>query len=240
MFPGFAVLGAAALGAAPPLTGASIAALVSGALAFDWSLGPNGLTYDELYRWVLPYRGIRVPARFSVFVGTALIVLGAAGTRRVLAAAARVRLAMPAFAALAFLALFDLRLDVRVVDYWKDSPDIYAAVTPSMVLAEFPWEHAPDYMYFSTRHHARLLNGYSGSFPGEWIALQNRLDSFPAPEAIAAARAAGATHVTFNCGLEPRAYRCAPTLAMLDAEPSLELVSSGRWQGSEVRLYRFR
>ena len=110
-----------------------------------------------------------------------------------------------------------------------------------MVLAEFPWEeNAQDYMYFSTRHWARLLNGYSGSFPDAFIDLQKRLETFPAPDAIEAVRAAGATHVTFNCTLEPRKYRCLPTIDALDANPSLELVSGGRWEGDEVRLYRFK
>ncbi|HET7697687.1 MAG TPA: hypothetical protein VFK57_18370 [Vicinamibacterales bacterium] len=240
MFPGLAILGAAAIGAVPAGGAVGAAALVGGALAFDWSLGPYGLTYDDLYRWVMPYRGLRVPARFSVFVGTALVVLAALGTRRLFAAAARVRLGTPAFAAVAALALVDLRLDVRVVDFWTDPPDIYRSVTPSMVLAEFPWDRSPDYMYFSTRHWARLLNGYSGSFTERWISLQTRVEPFPAPEAIAAARAAGATHLTFNCALEPRQYRCAPTFEALDANPSLELVASSRWEGAHVRLYRFR
>jgi hypothetical protein len=241
MFPGFMVLGTAAVGAAPPLAAAPIASLVSGALAFDWSLGPYGLTYDDLYHWLLPYRGLRVPARFSMFVGTALILLGAAGSRRIIDAAARARLATPVFACLAAAALFDLRLDLRMLDYWKEPPPIYASVTPSMVLAEFPWEeNAQDYMYFSTRHWARLLNGYSGSFPDAFIDLQKRLETFPAPDAIEAVRAAGATHVTFNCTLEPRKYRCLPTIDALDANPSLELVSGGRWEGDEVRLYRLK
>jgi hypothetical protein len=240
MFPGFAVLGTAAAGASPPLTAVSIASLISGSLAFDWSLGTNGLTYDDLYHWLLPYRGLRVPARFSMFVGTALIVLGAIGSRRIIGAASRVGLGTVAFAALAAFALLDLRLELRLLDYWKTPPGIYASVTPSMVLAEFPWDNAQDYMYFSTRHWARLLNGYSGSFPGAFVDLQKRLDSFPAPDAIDAARAAGATHLTFNCALETRAYRCQPTIEMLNANPSLELVSAGRWENGEVRLYRFR
>jgi len=95
-------------------------------------------------------------------------------------------------------------------------------------------------MYFSTRHWARLLNGYSGSFPDAFIQMQARLDTFPSQEAVAAARAAGATHLTFNCTLEPRKYRCLPTIAALDENPSLERVAGGRWEGDEVRLYRFR
>jgi hypothetical protein len=110
-----------------------------------------------------------------------------------------------------------------------------------MVLVEFPWsDNAQDYMYFSIRHWARLINGYSGSFPDAFIDLQKHFDSFPAPEAIEAARAAGATHLTFNCTLETRKYRCLPTIMALDANPSLQLVAGDTWEGGEVRLYRYR
>src|SRR6185436_18085597 len=75
--------GGRSLALAGAFSAAPIESLVSGALAFDWSLGTNGLTYDDLYHWLLPYRGLRVPARFSMFVGTALVLLGAIGTRRI-------------------------------------------------------------------------------------------------------------------------------------------------------------
>ena len=54
-----------------------------------------------------------------------------------------------------------------------------------MVLAELPRRMTPDYMYFSTRHQARLLGGYSGFVPWEpqvWEAF----DAFPTPAGIAA------------------------------------------------------
>jgi len=240
LFPGFATLGGAAVGAIPPLGAVSIATLVSGALAFDWSLGRNGLLYDDLYRWVIPYRGLRVPARFGAFVQVALVVLAAFGYRRIMAAASRVRVGTPVFVLLAAAGLLDLRMDVRVNDYWKSPPGIYTAVTPSMALAEFPWDNAPDYMYFSTWHGAQLLNGYSGSFPDSFIRLQNELATFPSPASIDAIRAAGATHVTFNCALERRPGPCARTIDILDANPLLEMVKADRWENSEVRLYRFR
>ena len=50
----------------------------------------------------------------------------------------------------------------------------------------------------------------------------------------------GATHLTYNCAFEPRPWRCDSALEALDANPTLELVASERWQGKDVRLYRFR
>lgn len=240
LFPGFATLGAAAIGGAPPLGAVAVGSLAAGALAFDWSLGPYGLTYDDLYHWLLPYRGLRVPARFAAFVSTALIVLAAFGWRRVLGAAARARQGTPIFVALAVLTLVDLRMELDLRDYWRDPPAVYQSVTPSMVLAEFPWDNAPDYMYFSTRHWARLLNGYSGSFPQAFVDLQKELKDFPSAHALDALRAAGATHLTYNCKFASSLTRCIYTLAELDSSPALERVARDRWEEAEVRLYRFR
>jgi hypothetical protein len=239
LFPGTSTIALAAAGLIPPLTGSAIATIVAGTIAFDWSLGLKGLTYDDLFKRSSVYRGMRVPARFSVMVGAALALLAGFGARRVLrlprAPAARAALC----AALALLVLFDLRLDPRLERYPPTIPSIYSRVTPDMVLVELPVEHQVDYMYYSTRHWARLLGGYSG-FPGYSATLMDGWKAFPSPAAIDFFRRAGATHLTYNCALEERPLRCAPTLEMLDGVPSLELVASERWERAEVRLYRFK
>jgi hypothetical protein len=94
-------------------------------------------------------------------------------------------------------------------------------------------------MYFSTRHWARLVNGYSGSFPAAFIDLEKQMAAFPSPHALDALRAAGATHVTVNC----RFYgsRCPDVLDAIEkARDRLRLVESGSWEGADVRLYEFR
>ena len=64
--------------------------------------------------------------------------------------------------------------------------------------------------------------------------------AWPAPESIDFYRRAGATHLTYNCALEDRPWRCPTALAMLDAHPGLERIASGLWQGKDTRLYRIR
>jgi hypothetical protein len=240
LFPGFVTLGLAGVGALPPLAAEAIACIVSGALAFEWSLGANGLTYDDFYRWLLPFRSIRVPPRFAIFAGSALVLLAAYGSLRVFRAAARWRLQRVAVAMLAAAALFDLRPVLRLGDYWRSTPSIYASVTPSMVLAEFPLdiEYAPAHMYFSLTHGARLLNGSSGFFPTSFIDLQNAVHGFPSAESLDVLRRVGATHVTVNC----RFYgaRCARVLEGLETAIGVQLIASGKWEGSDVRLYQLR
>jgi hypothetical protein len=239
IFPGSMPLALAAVGMLPPLGVVRMATIVSGALAFDWSLGLNGLLYDDLYKYVLPYRGMRVPARFAALAGCALVLLSAYGARRLL------RLARPGlprqlvFAALAALALIDLRPTARMYPYLTAIPTIYASVTPDMVLAEFPSaEHEFDYMYFSTRHWARMVNGASGFAPAWYPDLDKAL-VFPWPASVWMVRGLGATHVSVNCAFLSD-VRCENALKELDANPALALVATSNWRGSEVRLYRFR
>jgi hypothetical protein len=239
LFPGTSTLSLAAIGLAPPMTGAAVATIVAGALTFDWSLGFNGLTYDDLYKRSVVHRGMRVPARFSVVVGAALALLAAFGARRLLRLGRTPAAKSAICAGLALLVLFDLRLDARLQPYHATIPSIYARVTPDMVLAEFPRLHDVDYMYFSTRHQARLLGGYSG-----FIAVDPRLEAasngFPAAPGLDGLRQLGATHVTYNCRFERRERSCEAMLQALDDNPTLELVAGERWESAPVRLYRFR
>ena len=235
LFPGLATLGLAAIGIAPPLSAVTTALVVSGAAAFEWSLGANGLTYDDLYRWLMPFRGVRVPARFGALVGVVLALLGGVGAARLFRAAASSRLDTIAFVVIAAVVLFDLRATLTLRPYWPTAPPIYAAVTPRMVLAEFPLDRAPDYMYFSIAHGARMVGGYSGFFPDSFIRLQREVEDFPSAASLDALRRAGATHITVNCRLW--GVPCPRVIRGLEATPGVSPVASGRWEGAEVRLY---
>jgi hypothetical protein len=235
MFPGIAILALAGLGAVPPLDTVTIACITTGALAFDWTLGANGLTYDNIYRWVLPFRSMRVPARFSAFVGCVLVLLAAFGSARLFRYAAERRLSTVVFAITVSAVLMDTRPQIKVIPYWRSMPAIYTSVTPDMVLAEFPFDHNADYMYFSLSHGARLFNGYSGFVPGPYVQVENELWDFVSPTSLDALRRVGVTHVTVNC----RFYgaRCARVLNGLDAATTVHHVASGKWEGADVRLY---
>jgi hypothetical protein len=242
LFPGATPLTLAAIGLVPPLTVTRVAAVVSGAFAFDWSLGVNGLTFDELRRLLVPVRGLRVPARFVVLVATSLILLAAFGVRRLLAHVPAGAARHAVFAVIVLLAWVDLRPSFRLVPAWPQPPPVYAAVDSSMVLAEFPmrFDWNISYMYFSTTHWAKLLNGYSGFLPDTFVNLQNALGAFPRPEALALVRRQGATHLTVNCRFYGGDHACAPVLAALGRHGAVRLITTARWEGSEVRLYEIR
>jgi hypothetical protein len=239
IFPGTSTLALGAIGMVPPLTGASIAVIVASVATFDWSLGLNGLTYGLLYKSSVVYRGMRVPARFSVVLGSALALLGAFGARRLIRLGRSQRAQAAICGMLAVFVVVDLRIDPRIHPYTASIPSIYARVEPSMVLVELPRFHDTEYMYFSTRHWAHLLGGYSGYLPFN-ADLQYGLERFPSPEGIASLKRAGATHLTYNCALEIRRGRCDTVMAQLADDPLLEPVASERWENAPVTLYRFR
>lgn len=97
------------------------------------------------------------------------------------------------------------------------------------------------YMYFSTFHWARLINGRSGHAPPSYEELERAAEGFPGNDLLPRLRERGATHLTVNCGMffVDRA-NCAPLLDALDHSQELELMTTGKWLGAEVRLYAFR
>ncbi len=237
--PGVSPVVLASLGVSSGFGAVKLASVVAGAFAFDWSLGFTGLTYGALYSTLAPYRGIRVPARFAVIVGSLLILLGAFGTEVLLRRVRAGRVRLVACGTLAVIVLLDLRLTTPLVGYWPTIPQIYGRVTPEMVLAEFPTSHAVHHMYFSTRHWARLIGGYSGFIPRD-PELHELLEAFPSRDAIDGLRRRGATHLTYNCAFERSPERCRSNLEVLHSNTSLEQLATERWSGSEVRLYRLR
>ncbi len=82
LFPGLAIVGLAVAGAWPRLSRLQAAYVVALLVAFDGSLGLNGIIFPTLRDYVLPFRGLRVPARFSILVGLSLSVLAGYGVVR--------------------------------------------------------------------------------------------------------------------------------------------------------------
>ena len=115
-------------------------------------------------------------------------------------------------------------------------------VTADMVLAEIPMPAASSVadMYFSTSHWARLVNGDSGYWPASYTALKNDMDAFPTQALLAQLRQRRATHISVNCRLFADPSTCGCVLAAVEEMPDLQRVSSARWEGADVRLYKLR
>ena len=201
----------------PPLSVARIAYTLALVVALDGSFGLNGGYYPLLYSYVGPYRGLRVPARFSILVGLTLAVLAGYGVARLLERWPRHRRDAH-------------RRDARPHHRRGDAADAPRArvapnrprstpaspAEPAAVLAEFPMPTAPlgyyfdtRYLYFSTFHWHPLVNGNSGYFPKSYEEMTERERDFPSDSAVEYLRSRGvdyvAVHGAFYRAREPTA-----------------------------------
>ena len=243
LFPGTLPLALSAVALVPPVGPVRLAYAAGLVTAFDLSLGFNGLTYRHLYRWWLPIRGLRVPARMSIILAISLAVLAAFGARRLLDRVAGKAGRAALLAALVTVAAIDVRPALELHRVWRDAPPVYAAVADQpVVLAEFPVRlnishvtNGVPFMYFSVWHWRSMINGYSGFTPSTYEPMMDVLKDFPAPAAIELLRSRGVTHVTVNCALYVTG--CEPVIAGVDASAAFRLVSRGEWQGQPAMLY---
>lgn len=248
LFVGFFVPLLALIGLWPPLSAPRIAYALGLVMAFDLSLGLNGVVYPWLHAYAVPYRGLRVPARMAMVVGMGLAVLAGYGVARLCRSPRRkpasvvVLTAIIALVAIEYFSIPDLKRVQRV------PPPVYDAIsTPAgaarPVLLELPLI-APDilfepvYMYFSTFYWHTLANGYSGFSPPSYQRLLEAASKLPSPDALAELKRRSVTHVVVHS----RFYRSdeyAEVVEMLESNPGFEYVTSSTRDRHETRLYRF-
>ena len=241
LFPGAAPLVLAATGLAPPL-GALRLVYAGGLLvAFDGSLGLNGILYPLLYQLPGPLRELRSPARFAAIVGLTLAVLAGFGARRALRWRPSRTYQHVVFAALIALVMIDAWPALVLVPVWKEPPPIYDVLkyTPNVTIAEFPLlddetGNIP-FMYFSLWHRARMVNGYSGFIPKPYVDFKKEMVFFPDARSIDALRARGVTYVSVNCGLYYEG--CGRLMDAMRHDTRLRLAADASWNNQPVQLY---
>jgi hypothetical protein len=246
LFPGVVPLALAVVGLAPPFSAVRFAYLGGLAFAVDASFGLNGAVYPYLYDYVLPFRALRVPARFGLIVALMLSVLAGFGVARIVGWVKRPILQRMLVIVFALLALFEARPVLSLEPLWRQPPPVYAALPSdrASVLAEFPFP-SPDevfghdflFMYFSTFHWNRLVNGATGFFPADHLEFRKEMHEFPSDRALSALRGRGVEFVVIH-GKFYESSEFARVTADLDRRSSVRRVTADQWEGSEVRLYR--
>ena len=207
-FPGVVPVAAAAGSLLPPVSPAAVAYGIATALAFDASLGFNGVTYPWLQRTLLPYRGLRVPARFNAIFLLGLSALAAVGLAQWLrhVGSGRLRTAVGA-AALGFTALEYAAAPLDLVPLERTPPPAQAwlagqprgpvAVVPMPDVNWWPL-HDSRYQYWSVFHWQPLVNGYSGFYPLQYRNVTLAMESFPDDSAFDALRSRGTRYVVVH------------------------------------------
>jgi hypothetical protein len=244
LFPRVMPVALAAMALWPPLSAARIAYTLALVTAVDGSFGLNGGYYPLLYSYVSPYRGLRVPARFSIFVGLTLAVLAGFGVARILESRSRSRTLLTA--TFVGLIMIEAMPKMPLERIWPTAPPVYASLAnePSAVLAEFPMPTAPiayffdaRYLYFSTFHWHPIVNGNSGYFPRSYEEMIERQRDFPSDSAVEDLRSRGVRYVAVH-GAFYEPGRFERLVAELDERADMRLVTAEPWEGRESRLYR--
>ena len=183
LFPGFAPMVLSAVALWPPLNVVRLAYASGLAIAVDGALGFNGVHFQWLRDWIPAFRGLRVPARFAIIVSMTLAILASLGaatmfgrwprwrvpTRRRRARDRRDRTdaAPPARARLVEPARTSTARSARR----------HLSSSRSFRSARTSWGVHFDatYIYFSTFHWQRLVNGNSGFFPPSYEEFTQRV-----------------------------------------------------------------
>jgi hypothetical protein len=245
LFPGIVAVGLAIVALWPPLSKVRLAYGVALFFALDMSLGFNGLSYRLLWDYILPFRGLRSPARMGLMVGFTLAVLAGYGVARI-STVIRPQTGRWALAfALSLLILGEYgSAPLRLSTIPVVPPSIYADLlhdrgnAPQVAIVELPIAREDQtYMYYSTFHWQFLLNGYSGFFPPSFDRLVVLLRSFPDPVSLDAIRHHGARYVSIHGELLMQ-EEYARLVAAADRSGGLALVARRPWQGREISLYR--
>jgi hypothetical protein len=244
LFQGIAAPIIALVGLWPPLSAARIAYATGLIVAFDVSLGFNGVLHPWLHAYVLPYRGLRVPARMAILVGLSLAVLGGFGVAR-LSARLRGRRATAA-ASLAFLAIVAIEyrstLKLEQITTWPPPVYDWLRTQPPSVILELPLIYPdiliePKFMYFSTFHWHRLVNGYSGFSPPSYSRLFDLMTKFPNDAAMAELQQRGVDFIIVHSAFyKPREDDAV--VSQLDERSDVSRIGVFRWQARDTRVYR--
>jgi hypothetical protein len=252
LFQGAVAMALAALALWPPWTATRAAYALGLCFAVDLTLGFNGLVYRPLYQHAGVFRALRIPALAVILVGFSLAVLAGFGAARVAASFKDPRRRALAAGALAAAVLVEcLSIPMSLTAIPTRPPAVYDAlvrdhgggapatiVEVPMIFAQDPNYQDPIYMYYSTFHWQKLLNGYSGFFPPSYLELAAYMRTFPDAASLQLLRSRDARYaVVHGERLRPDDYR--RTIETIDAcRCGLTLLVREPWRGSEIRLYR--
>jgi len=222
LFPGIMamVLAVCALFGRDRRTALGYAVLI--ALAFDLSLGLNGILYP-LFAASLPLMtGLRAPARFSPLFLLCLSVLASLGLHALtggLSLSVR-RTIVGICAGLCLTEYWSAPINTRTPLLTRPAVYQWLRSQPATVIVELPlptpstlWNVETTHQYMSLFHSHRLVNGYSGHAPRSYIRTLEIMKGFPSARSIARLRELGVEYVVVH----QRFYQAPEFVALLSA-----------------------
>lgn len=223
--------------------------LVCGVVGLVLSLGLNTPLYEWIRAVLVPYRGLRAPARASILVMLAIAGLAAYGYLRL------VRGRSPAFAQIIAAIIIATMLGEYYTPLrdWltlpAEPPQVYRwlAGQPRVVVAEVPLSTADRldriydglYMFNSTYHWQPIVNGYSGFFPRSFMELLEAMKKFPDERSIAYLQQRGVDVIVVHGRLMEPARFGEITAALLQ-HPDVEAAARFAESGGTDMVFRLR
>ena len=245
LFPGAVAVGLAALALLRP-SRVVLAYLAAVVIGFDLSLGTNGVLFPLGRALLPPFESLRAPGRAFVIVSTALAVLAGLGASKL--ARWRGRGGLPVVLALLCLAALESLSVPLTLDHVPPVPRAYAwlAQQPATKIAEWPvpsptglgYTRDAEYMFFSTRHWHRLVNGYSGFFPPSYVTFLNVMRRFPDPSSLDYLRQTRVRYVVLHSAPAEERYR--ELVTRLRRHADVEFVFQDRTTAEEISVFRLR
>lgn len=184
-------------------------------IAFIFSLGSplhffgNILNIDLPYKYLFEYfpgfKSMRVPSRFGIIFMVALSVLAAYGLSRLIDSKPKIK--KIAISLIFILLIISESLYIPVfggsMPVGREIPEVYlwlANESGDFAIVELPSDLSSDtkYMYYSTYHWKKIVNGYSGFFPDNYAETMSTLMSFPSNESIDLLKWMGVKYVVIH------------------------------------------
>jgi hypothetical protein len=219
--------------------------LVLVAFAVELSFGYNGTVYPWLHAHVWAMKGFRAPARFAILACCALAVLAGLGYEYLAARFSTTRVGRWLLVGvLVAVGLEYGSAPMRLTDLPTQVPDVYKYLRTvnRSVLIELPmvdWDLSTTYMYWSTTHWHRLVNGYSGYSPPDYFDTVTRMQSFPDDKAFARLREMKVQYILVHESFYKPKERAALLLGLAQRRDVIPIGRYKDWAGP-TQVFEFR
>jgi hypothetical protein len=252
LFPGLVAIGLLIVGLWPPVNRTVLVHIVGLIAAIELTFGVNAHVYGFLYDWVLPFRGLRVPARAYVLVLLGIAVIAGVGLARVTAVSRGAEGPPPRWRgaiALVLIALISVeyftaprlkKVDRRIPIWYSWLKGVDDAVVFEWPVT-VPWRLYDmvdlNYMARSTIHWRPMLNGYSGYYPRSYLRLLVDMRSFPDTRSLRILRQRGATILILH-DVEGTRSRYPAAVERLMRDPYVQTIAQDRDGSGRVAFFR--
>lgn len=225
------------------------------------STGTLKMPYYYLYKWVPIFQIVRVPARFGIFVILSLCALASFGISKIYESKKYIWI-LPVLLSLFIVEIWQTNTPFVSIPSQREIPLVYEWIKQlpePVALTEVPislFYHGDKMesqlyrsyselkqgdvyaletfrIYFSTFHHKKLLNGYSGFLPASYNHYAEILEDFPSEYSIKTIRDIGITHVIVHLSQYEKLKRAELT-SLLASSPLLTKI----YEDNDDQVYK--